>query len=112
VESLTLDREVMHLRDSLMPRYAELVYYGYWYAPERQVLQKLIDAAQQPVTGTARLKLYKGNVTVVGRQAPKSLYQPSLVTFEAGGDYQQADATGFIRLNALRLKIAATLTGK
>ena len=77
VESLTLDREVMHLRDSLMPRYAELVYYGYWYAPERQVLQKLIDAAQQPVTGTARLKLYKGNVTVVGRKAPKSLYQPS-----------------------------------
>ena len=112
VESLTLDREVMHLRDSLMPRYAELVYYGYWYAPERQVLQKLIDAAQQPVTGTARLKLYKGNVTVVGRKAPKSLYQPSLVTFEAGGDYQQADATGFIRLNALRLKIAAKLEGK
>jgi argininosuccinate synthase len=112
VESLTLDREVMHLRDSLMPRYAELVYYGYWYAPERQVLQKLIDAAQEPVTGTARLKLYKGNVTIVGRRAPKSLYQPSLVTFEAGGDYQQADATGFIRLNALRLKIAAKLEGK
>ena len=112
VESLTLDREVMHLRNSLMPRYAELVYYGYWYAPERQVLQKLIDEAQLPVTGTARLKLYKGNVTVVGRQAPKSLYQPSLVTFEAGGDYQQADATGFIRLNALRLKIAARLEGK
>ncbi len=112
VESLTLDREVMHLRNSLMPRYAELVYYGYWYAPERQVLQKLIDEAQQPVTGTARLKLYKGNVTVVGRQAPKSLYQPSLVTFEAGGDYQQADATGFIRLNALRLKIGARLEGK
>jgi argininosuccinate synthase len=110
VESLTLDREVMHLRDSLMPRYAELVYYGYWFAPERLVLQKLIDEAQQPVTGTARLKLYKGNVTVVGRKAPKSLYQPKLVTFEAGGDYQQADATGFIRLNALRLKIAAALT--
>jgi len=112
VESLTLDREVMHLRDSLMPRYAELVYYGYWYAPERQVLQKLIDEAQQPVTGTARLKLYKGNVTLVGRKAPKSLYQPSLVTFEAGGDYRQADATGFIRLNALRLKIRAQLAGK
>ena len=112
VESLTLDREVMHLRDSLMPRYAELVYYGYWYAPERLALQKLIDEAQQPVTGTARLKLYKGNVTVVGRKAPKSLYQPSLVTFEAGGDYQQADATGFIRLNALRLKIRARLEGK
>ena len=112
VESLTLDREVMHLRDSLMPRYAELVYYGYWFAPERLVLQKLIDEAQQPVTGTARLKLYKGNVTVVGRKAPKSLYQPKLVTFEAGGDYRQADATGFIRLNALRLKIRAKLEGK
>jgi argininosuccinate synthase len=112
VESLTLDREVMHLRDSLMPRYAELIYYGYWFAPERLVLQKLIDEAQKPVTGTARLKLYKGNVTVVGRKAPKSLYQPQLVTFEAGGDYRQADATGFIRLNALRLKIRAKLEGK
>jgi argininosuccinate synthase len=112
VESLTLDREVMHLRDSLMPRYAELVYYGYWYAPERYALQKLIDEAQQPVTGTARLKLYKGNVTVAGRKAPKSLYQPALVTFEAGGDYRQSDATGFIRLNALRLKIRAKLEGK
>ncbi len=109
VESLTLDREVMHLRDSLMPRYAELVYNGYWFAPERQALQKLIDEAQMPVTGTARLKLYKGSVTVVGRKAPKSLYRPDLVTFEAGGDYQQADATGFIRLNALRLKIRAKL---
>ena len=112
VESLTLDREVMHLRDSLMPRYAELVYNGYWFAPERQALQKLIDEAQMPVTGTARLKLYKGNVTVVGRKAPKSLYRPDLVTFEAGGDYQQADATGFIRLNALRLKIRAKLEEK
>ena len=112
VESITLDREVMHLRDSLSPRYAEMVYNGYWFAPERYALQKLIDEAQRPVTGTARLKLYKGNVTVVGRKAPKSLYQPSLVTFEAGGDYQQADATGFIRLNALRLKIAAKLEGK
>ncbi len=109
VESLTLDREVMHLRDSLSPRYAELVYYGYWFAPERYALQALIDEAQKPVTGTARLKLYKGNVTVVGRKAPKSLYRPDLVTFEAGGDYQQADATGFIRLNALRLKIRAKL---
>jgi len=112
VESITLDREVLHLRDSLSPRYAELVYNGYWYAPERQALQQLIDAAQQPVTGTARLKLYRGNVTVVGRKAPKSLYRPDLVTFEAGGDYQQADATGFIRLNALRLKIRAKLEGK
>jgi argininosuccinate synthase len=112
VESLTLDREVMHLQDSLTPRYAELIYYGYWYAPERLALQKLVDEAQRPVTGAARLKLYKGNVTVVGRQAPKSLYQSSLVTFEAGGDYNQADATGFIRLNALRLKIRAKLEGK
>ena len=112
VESLTLDREVMHLRDSLSPRYAEMVYNGYWFAPERYALQKLIDETQRPVTGTARLKLYKGNVTVVGRKAPKSLYQPSLVTFEAGGDYRQADATGFIRLNALRLKIGARLEGK
>ena len=112
VESITLDREVMHLRDSLSPRYAELVYNGYWFAPEREALQKLIDEAQKPVTGTARLKLYKGNVTVVGRKAPKSLYRPDLVTFEAGGDYQQADATGFIRLNALRLKIRAKLEGK
>jgi len=112
VESITLDREVMHLRDSLSPRYAELIYYGYWYAPERYALQKLMDEAQQPVTGTARLKLYRGNVMVVGRKAPKSLYRPDLVTFEAGGDYQQADATGFIRLNALRLKIRAKLEGK
>jgi argininosuccinate synthase len=109
VESITLDREVMHLRDSLMPRYAELVYNGYWFAPEREALQKLIDEAQKPVTGTARLKLYKGNVTVVGRKSPLSLYRPDLVTFEEGGDYRQADATGFIRLNALRLKIRAKL---
>ena len=112
VESLTLDREVMHLRDSLIPRYAELIYYGYWYAPERYVLQSLIDEAQKPVTGTARLKLYKGNVTVAGRKAPRSLYRPDLATFEAGAGYQQADATGFIRLNALRLKIKAQLEGK
>ncbi len=112
VESLTLDREVMHLRDSLIPRYAELIYYGYWYAPERYALQSLIDESQKPVTGTARLKLYKGNVTVAGRKAPKSLYRPDLATFEAGTGYQQADATGFIRLNALRLKIKAQLAGK
>ncbi len=112
VESITLDREVLHLRDSLSPRYAELIYYGYWFAPERYALQRLIDEAQQPVTGTARLKLYKGNVTVVGRKSAKSLYRPDLVTFEAGGDYRQADAAGFIRLNALRLKIRAKLEGK
>jgi argininosuccinate synthase len=112
VESLTLDREVVHLRDGLIPRYAELIYYGYWFAPERRALQSLIDEAQKPVTGTARLKLYKGSVTVAGRRAPRSLYRPDLATFEAGGDYVQADATGFIRLNALRLKIKAKLEGK
>ena len=112
VESLTLDREVLHLRDSLSPRYAELVYNGYWFAPERQALQTFMDEAQKPVTGTARLKLYKGNVTVAGRKAPHSLYRPDLATFEAGGTYRQADATGFIRLNALRLKIRAQLAGK
>jgi argininosuccinate synthase len=112
VESLTLDREVLHLRDSLISRYAELVYYGYWFAPERYALQTLMDEAQKPVTGTARLKLYKGNVMVAGRKAPKSLYRPDLATFEAGGAYRQADATGFIRLNALRLKIRAQLEEK
>jgi argininosuccinate synthase len=112
VESLTLDREVMHLRDSLIPRYAELVYYGYWFAPERQALQRFMDEAQKPVTGTARLKLYKGTATVAGRKSPHSLYRPDLATFEAGGAYRQADATGFIRLNALRLKIRAQLEGK
>jgi argininosuccinate synthase len=112
VESLTLDREVMHLRDSLIPRYAELIYYGYWYAPERLALQSLMDESQKPVTGTARVKLYKGSATVAGRKAPRSLYRPDLATFEAGGDYRQADATGFIRLNALRLKIRAKLEGK
>jgi argininosuccinate synthase len=112
VESLTLDREMLHLRDSLIPRYAELVYYGYWFAPERYALQTLMDEAQKPVTGTARLKLYKGNVTVAGRKAAQSLYRPDLATFEAGGAYRQADATGFIRLNALRLKIRAQLEGK
>jgi len=112
VESLTMDREVMHLRDSLSPRYAELVYYGYWYAPERYALQSLVDESQKHVSGTARLKLYKGNVTVAGRKSPQSLYRPDLATFEAGGAYRQADATGFIRLNALRLKIRAQLEGK
>jgi argininosuccinate synthase len=107
VESLTLDREVMHIRDSLVPRYAEMVYYGYWFAPERHMLQTAIDESQQTVNGTARLKLYKGSVTVVGRKAAKSLYDPSIASFEAGGVYNQADAEGFIRLSALRLRIQA-----
>ncbi len=105
VESLTMDREVMHLRDSLVPRYAELVYYGYWFAPERTMLQAAINESQKNVTGTARLKLYKGNCDVVGRKSPVSLYNPELATFEADRVYNQKDAEGFIRLNALRLRI-------
>ena len=105
VESLTLDREVLHLRDSLISRYAEMVYYGYWFSPERQMLQTAIDDAQRPVSGTARLKLYKGNVIVAGRKSTHSLYRTDIATFEADSVYRQADAEGFIRLNALRLKI-------
>ncbi len=104
VESITLDREALHLRDSLIPRYAEAVYYGYWYSPEREALQSLIDRVSRDVTGTARLKLYKGNCTVVGRKSPVSLYNPELATFEAEEVYDQKDAEGFIKLNALRLK--------
>lgn len=107
VEQLTLDREVLKLRDSLVPKYAELVYNGFWFAPEREALQKLMDEIQKPVTGTARLALYKGNVTIVGRKAPKSLFDPRFATFEADTVYNQADAEGFINLNALRLKIRA-----
>ena len=107
VESLTLDREVLHLRDSLAPRYAELVYYGYWFAPERAMLQAAIDEAARAVTGTARLRLYKGSVRTVGRTAPRSLYDPRLASFEEAGGYHQADAGGFIRLSGLRLRIRA-----
>ncbi len=107
IESITLDREVMHLRDSFISRYAEMVYYGYWFAPEREMLQVAIDEAQKNVTGTVRLKLYKGNVSIAGRKSDKTLYNPQVATFEAGGDYRQADAEGFIRLNALRLRIRA-----
>jgi argininosuccinate synthase len=107
IESITLDREVMHLRDSLIPRYAEMVYYGYWFTPEREMLQTAIDEAQKNVTGTVRLKLYKGNVIVAGRKSERTLYNPEVVTFEAGGDYRQADAEGFIRINALRLRLRA-----
>ncbi|HEB75073.1 MAG TPA: argininosuccinate synthase [Nitrospirae bacterium] len=104
VESITLDREVLHLRDSLIPRYAECVYYGYWFSPEREMLQGMMDKIQHDVTGKARLKLYKGNCMVVGRNSPVSLYSPELATFEAEEVYDQKDAEGFIRLNALRLK--------
>jgi len=104
IESITLDREVMHLRDSIIPRYSELIYYGYWFSPEREALQRFIDETQRGVTGTVRLKLYKGNCTVVGRKSPVSLYRRGLATFERGEAYNQKDAEGFIRLNALRLR--------
>ena len=109
IESLTLDREVAHLKDELMPRYAELIYNGYWWSPEREMLQEMIDASQQTVNGRVRLKLYKGNVIVVGRQSDSdSLFDESIATFEDdAGAYDQKDAEGFIKLNALRLRIAA-----
>jgi len=107
VESLTLDREVLHLRDSLISQYASIVYNGYWFAPERELLQKLFDEAQKGVTGVARLRLYKGSVTVTGRRAPNSLYRPEISTFEKDTHYVQKEAEGFIRLNALRLKLLA-----
>ncbi len=105
LESITLDREVLHMRDSFIPKYAELVYYGYWFAPEREALQLFIDGVQKNVTGTVRLKLYKGNCTIAGRKSPCSLYAPELATFEAEEVYNQKDAEGFIKLNALRLKV-------
>lgn len=112
VESITLDREVMHLRDSLIPRFAELVYYGYWYSPEMELLKATVEKTQQNVTGTARLKLYKGNCIVAGRKSPVSLYRPDYATFEKESVYNQADATGFIRINALRLTIRSLLGRK
>jgi argininosuccinate synthase len=105
LESLTLDREVLHLRDSLVPKYAEMIYYGFWFSPERRALQTFMDECQQDVTGTVRLKLYKGNVTVAGRRSPRSLYRTDFATFEADSVYRQRDAEGFINLNALRLRI-------
>ena len=109
MESITMDREVMHLRDSLIPKYSELVYYGYWFSPERLALQALVNDSQKNVTGAVRLKLYKGNLITAGRKSPVSLYNPSIATMEADPtkSYNQDDATGFIRLNALRLKVAA-----
>ncbi len=109
IESITLDREVAHLKDELMPRYASMIYNGYWWSPERNALQTLIDETQKPVNGEVRLKLYKGNVSVVGRKsASDSLFDASIATFEDdAGAYNQADADGFIKLNALRLKLAA-----
>ncbi len=109
MESITMDREVMHLRDSLVPKYSELVYYGFWFAPERLALQALVTESQKNVSGTVRLKLYKGNIITAGRKSPVSLYNPHIATMEADPTkaYNQDDATGFIRLNALRLKVAA-----
>ena len=105
VESITLDREAAHLKDELMPRYAKLIYTGYWFAPEREMLQTAIDQTQERVNGVARLKLYKGNAWVVGRKSPNSLYRMDYVTFEEDSVYNQADAEGFIKLNALRLRL-------
>jgi argininosuccinate synthase len=108
IESITLDREAAHLKDSLMPRYAELIYNGFWFSPERRMLQSLIDTSQASVTGRVRVKLYKGNVTCVGRESPNSLYSITMVTFEDDqGAYDQTDAQGFIKLNALRLRLGA-----
>jgi argininosuccinate synthase len=112
VESITLDREVMHIKDTLLPRYAELVYYGYWFSPERNMIQTAIDESQKVVNGIARLKLYKGNCLAVGRKSPNSLYRPDFATFEEDRVYDQRDAEGFIRLNALRLRIQSLLKGR
>ena len=112
IESLTLDRELAHLKDELMPRYASLVYNGYWWSPERVALQALIDASQEQVNGKVRLKLYKGNCIVLGRKAVKSLYNQNIASFEESHGYSQDDAEGFIKLNALRLKLYAETFGR
>jgi argininosuccinate synthase len=113
METLTMDREVMQLRDSLIPKYSALVYDGFWFAPEREALQALVTETQRDVTGVVRLKLYKGNIIIAGRKSPKSLYDPQIATMEAvASTYDQGDATGFIRLNALRLKVRAALKTK
>ena len=112
VEQLTLDREVMHLRDSLIPRYAEMVYYGYWFAPEREALQALVNDTQKNVNGVARLKLFKGGVWIAGRKSPNSLYDPKIASFEEAGGYNQADAEGFIRLAGVRLRALSLAESK
>jgi len=109
LEGLTLDREVMHLRDSLIPKYAELAYYGFWYHPAKQCLDAFIDESQKNVTGTVRCELYKGNVRVTGRKSPFSLYDESIATMEAGGSYNQDDATGFLRIQGLPTRVMANL---
>jgi argininosuccinate synthase len=106
IESLTLDREMAHLKDELMPKYAKMIYNGFWFAPEREALQAMIDKTQEKVSGTVRLKLYKGNIMIVGRKSPNSLFREEIATFEDdNGAYDQKDAAGFIKLNALRLKL-------
>jgi argininosuccinate synthase len=112
VEQLTLDRETMHLRDSLIAPYSEMIYYGHWFAPEREALQALVDRTQERVSGVARLKLFKGGVWIVGRRSPNALYDPRLASFEEEGGFRQADADGFIRLSALRLRALAALEGR
>ncbi len=112
IESITLDRGAAHTKDEMIPKYAELVYNGFWFSPDREMLQAAIDKASMPVTGTVRAKLYKGNVIVTGRKSPNSLYDEATVTFEAGGDYDQKDAEGFIKLNALRLRMNAKVHDK
>ena len=103
----------MHLKDAMRPRYSGLIYKGFWYSPEREMLQALIDKSQEHVTGTVRMKLYKGNATVIGRESPLALYDQDLVTFEEGSSsYSQRDAAGFIKLNALRLRVAAKRAGR
>ena len=111
IESITLDREATHLKDEIMPRYAKLIYNGFWFAPEREMLQALIDKSQERVNGTVRLKLYKGAATVIGRASPDSLYSLAHVTFEEDDVYDQRDAEGFIKLNALRLRLAKRRDG-
>ena len=104
IESLTLDKEAAHMKDEISPKYAELIYNGYWFSPEREMLQSMIDKSQQNVEGKVRLKLYKGNVIITGRESSMSLYNPDLATFESDDIYSQKDAEGFIKLNALRLR--------
>ncbi|HID97997.1 MAG TPA: argininosuccinate synthase [Thermodesulfobacteriaceae bacterium] len=111
LESITLDREVVHLRDSLVPRYSELIYNGFWFAPERELMQKLMDESQTAVNGTVRVKIYKGTCQVVGRKADRSLYRPEFATFEEDEVYSQEDAEGFIRLQGLRLRIRSMVQG-
>jgi argininosuccinate synthase len=113
IESLTMDRDVMHLRDSLISKYSTLVYNGFWFAPERIAIQALVNESQKNVTGTVRLKLYKGNIMAAGLKSPVSLYNPHIATMEADPTkaYDQGDATGFIRLNALRLKVSSGVNG-